>query len=423
MAPLKICMLTYSFYESDSRVQQYANALVGRGDAVDVIALKREGQPSHAIVNGVNVYRIQSRTRTEKGQIAYAFKILVFLLRSALFVTRKHVRQAYQVIHVHNVPDFLIFAAAVPKLTGAIIILDIHDILPEFYGSKFKATQDSLTFKFLLLCEKLSTAFSDHVIIANHIWHERLLSRSVSPEKCTAICNYPDPHIFFSRPRTRTDGRFIIMYPGTLNWHQGLDVAIKAFARVANQIPGAEFHIYGEGPAKGSLISLANDLGLNGKVSFRNFVPTEEIAVLMGAADLAVVPKRASLFGNEAESTKIQEFMALGVPVIASRTKITCYYQNDSRVKFFESENDADLAEVILQLNADATLRNQLVSNAAKYIESNNWDVKKHEYLGLVDSLVAAREARRKRAARKRNLSPEQETIGATRDRKSSSRV
>ena len=46
-------------------------------------------------------------------------------------------------IHVHSVPDFLVFAALVPKLLGARIILDIHDILPEFYASKFGASKDS----------------------------------------------------------------------------------------------------------------------------------------------------------------------------------------------------------------------------------------------------------------------------------------
>jgi glycosyltransferase involved in cell wall biosynthesis len=412
-------MLTYSFYESDSRVQQYAKALAGRGDAVDVIALKRAGQPSHTITNGVNVYRIQSRRRTEKGQISYALKILLFLLRSAVFLTRKHLKQPYHLIHVHNVPDFLVLAATVPKLTGAIVILDIHDILPEFYASKFKTSRGSRTFKFLLLCEKLSSAFSDHVIIANHIWYERLTSRSVRLEKCTPIRNYPDPHVFFPRPRTRIDEPFTVMYPGTLNWHQGLDVAIKAFARVAKQIAGAQFYIYGEGPAKDSLVALTKELDLDGKVSFRNFVPTEEIATIMAGADVAVVPKRASLFGNEAASTKIQEFMALGVPVIASRTKITCYYQDDSRVKFFEPENDAELADCMLQLNADVVLRNHLVSNAANYIKGNNWNVKKQEYLGLVDSLIAAHADKGEATAKGQIRSPGQESIGAAESEKS----
>jgi glycosyltransferase involved in cell wall biosynthesis len=135
------------------------------------------------------------------------------------------------------------------------------------------------------------------------------------------------------------------------------------------------------------------------------------------------VPKRATLFGNEAASTKIQEFMALGVPVIASRTKITCYYQDDSRVKFFEPENDAELADCMLQLNANAALRNRLVSNAANYIENNNWNVKKEQYLGLVDALIATRAHKRKATANGPIRGRGQESIGAPGGEKSSSRV
>jgi glycosyltransferase involved in cell wall biosynthesis len=299
-------------------------------------------------------------------------------------------------VHVHSVPDFLVVEAALPKLLGTPIILDIHDILPEFYASKFNLSQDSLLFKLLLLLERWSIAFSDHVIVANHLWHQRLLTRSASAEKCTPICNYPDPQLFSRRPRRRTDGKFVITYPGTLNWHQGLDIAIKAFRKVLDQIPDAEFHIYGEGPAKPSLIRLAEHVGLCGKVRFYDPLPLGHVAEVMADSDLAVVPKRASAFGNEAASTKIPEFMAVGIPVIVSRTKVDTYYYDDSLVKFFDPENEADLADSIVLLQRDRQLRDQLVSNAAKYVEHNTWQVRKQEYLDLVDSLVGARVCGRK---------------------------
>ena len=49
------------------------------------------------------------------------------------FLTQEQFRDGYDLIHVHSVPDFEVFAAAYPKLTGTKIILDIHDIVPEFY--------------------------------------------------------------------------------------------------------------------------------------------------------------------------------------------------------------------------------------------------------------------------------------------------
>jgi glycosyltransferase involved in cell wall biosynthesis len=387
---MRICMVTYSFYDLDTRVIQYAQALTARGDTVDVLALRREADPYFEVVNGVNVYRIQLRNVDERLKFDYLFRILRFLFASAAVLAKRHFSKPYDLIHVHSVPDFLVFAAVVPRLLGAHVILDIHDILPEFYASKFGAASDSLLFRILVWVEKLSIAFSDHVIIANHLWQERLVSRSVPPGKCTAIVNYPDPRIFFPRAKRPGDGKFFILYPGSLNHHQGLDVAIRAFARIAEQAPTAEFHIYGEGPEKPSLVRLTDQLGLAGRVIFHGLRPAAEIAGVMAEADLAVVPKRASSpFGNEAASTKIMEFMAVQVPLIVSRTKIDTFYHNDSRVKFFESENENDLASSILQLWRDPELREHLVAGATQYIEQNSWQVRKQEYLSLVDHLGA----------------------------------
>ncbi|MGD0792493.1 MAG: glycosyltransferase family 4 protein [Terriglobales bacterium] len=391
-------MVVYSFYESDTRVLQYAKTLAARGDIVDVIALRREGTPTFEVLDGVNVYRIQERKVNERSQLAYLFRILRFLLLSTLVLTKKHLAKRYDVIHIHSVPDFLVLAATVPKLAGARVILDIHDILPEFYASKFGVSANSLVFKTLLLVEKLSISFSDHVIIANHLWLDRLVSRSVKPEKCTSFLNYPDPAVFYPRSKGPANGRFLITYPGSLNPHQGVDIVIRAFALVADKMPEAELRIYGEGPAKPSLIRLRDELGLQSSVIFHESLPISEIAEVMARSDLAVVPKRASsAFGNEAASTKIMEFMSLGVPVIVSRTKIDTYYHNDSMVKFFESENESDLAYSMLLLRSNPKLRMQLASNASRHVQRHNWREKGQEYLDLVDMLASKVSPVRKR--------------------------
>jgi glycosyltransferase involved in cell wall biosynthesis/coenzyme F420-reducing hydrogenase beta subunit len=390
---LRIAMLVYSFYESDTRVMQYAQALAQCGNEVDVICLRRPGQPVEQCLDGVNVHAIQTRPANERGKLSYAWRISRFLARSALFLARKCANRRYDLVHVHSVPDLLVFAALAPKMFGSKIILDIHDILPEFYASKFGIESGSLTFKALAAAERISIAFSDYVIIANEIWLQRLVSRSVAPGKCMAIRNYPDPEIFCPRETTRIDQdrqHFTIIYPGTLNHHQGLDIAIRAFARISVQMPGAEFCIYGQGPEKAMLARLIAQLGLTNRVHLYEFVPTKRIAPIMASSDLAVVPKRASsLFGDEAASTKVMEFMALGVPVIISRTKIDSYYFNESLVKFFESENDAALADAILELYRNPQLRKQLVHNGRNYVQQNNWNEKKQDYLALVDRLVS----------------------------------
>jgi glycosyltransferase involved in cell wall biosynthesis len=387
---MKICMLAYSFYETDSRIKQYANALVERGDAVDVIALRRPGQAAHSVLNGVNVFRIQTRTINERGPLTYLFRIIRFLLLSAGFIAWRHSSQRYQLVHVHSVPDFLVFAAIIPKIFGTPVILDIHDLLPEFYASKFRVSLESFSFRCLVLVERLSIAFANHVIVANHIWCERVAGRCGHPDKCSPIRNYPPLGLFSPQIRKRNSGKFLITYPGSLNWHQGVDVAIVAFAKIKDEMPDAEFHIYGEGPAKESLIHLADSLGLNNRVIFHSLLPTEQIVQVMADTDLAIEPKRAgSQFGNEALSMKIFEFMAVGVPLVVSRTRIHQYYYADTLVKYYDDDDEAALAANVILLRNNPDLRQRQVVNALKYVAAHSWDVERHQYLGIVDSLVA----------------------------------
>ena len=385
--PKHICMLAYSFYESDNRIMRYADALTERGDTVDIIALKSEGNPPYEKISNVNIYRVQKRMINEKNQLTYLTKLVIFLIKSFAFITKKHLQHPYDIVHVHSVPDFEVFAALIPKLQGSSIILDVHDIVPEFYASKFSGNKDSFFFKALVKIERLSIKFSDHVIISNHLWHKTLTSRSLNESKCTTIMNYPDEAIFYQRPRTRHDDKFIMLYPGTLGWHQGLDIAIKAFAKIKDQAPHAEFHIYGRGSERNKLTGLIAELHLDNKVFIKDIMPINEIAEVMANADLGIVPKKNDPFGGEAFSTKTLEFMSLGIPVIVSKTKIDNYYFNDSVVKFFNPDDVNDLAQSMITMLKNKEQRDTLRDNAFCFVEDYRWSKKKNEYFDLVDSL------------------------------------
>jgi glycosyltransferase involved in cell wall biosynthesis len=385
---MHVCMLAYTFYDSDNRVRRYAETLARRGDKVDVIALRSSSNAKMEIINNVRVFRIQKRVVNETGPLSYLTRLLRFFFRSMFFLAAQELREHYDLIHVHSVPDFEVFAACFPKLRGAKLILDIHDLVPEFYASKFKTAANSRVKRLLILTERLSAGFADHVIAANDLWCKKLSARSVKDGKCTTILNYPDRAIFSRCGRPRRDQKFIMLYPGTLSYHQGLDIAIRALARIKDQVPDAELHIYGSGDQLNYLSSLTSGLGLEGRVRFRKVVPLTEMARIMENADLGIVPKRTDGFGNEAFSTKILEFMALGVPVIVSDSAIDRYYFNDSVVKFFRGNDDRDLAQSMLDLIQDPERRERQVKHANEFIKKFDWDVWKHEYLELVDTSV-----------------------------------
>lgn len=385
----RICMATFSFYESDNRVLRYAEALAARGDSVDVLALRRAPDlPDEEIINGVRVVRIQNRfDKSRSSRIGHLLPVLRFVKRAAGWMRRSHAREPYDLLHIHNMPDFVVFAGWYPKWKGAKIILDIHDIVPEFYANKFGQRNGGTSMTLLKWMERASARFSDHVIISNHLWLEKYARRTGTMENCSAFINNVDSSVFVPAQRLRRDGKLIIVFPGSLQWHQGVDVAIAAFTQVRAELPNAEFHIYGDGIAKESLRQQAAEAGLNGSVRFFEPRSLREIAEIMADADLGVVPKRADSFGNEAYSTKIMEFMSVGVPVVVSSTRIDRHYFDESVVRFFESGNVDALAREMLDLLRADEVRRNLVARASEFARRNNWETRKSEYLGLVDSL------------------------------------
>lgn len=80
---MRACILAYTFYEGDARVSRYGRALAGRGDQVDVIGLRRDGQASHEVLGGVEMFRLQGRKKNqESGKRYYLYGLLSFFPRN-----------------------------------------------------------------------------------------------------------------------------------------------------------------------------------------------------------------------------------------------------------------------------------------------------------------------------------------------------
>ena len=385
--PKRVCVLAFTDYESDGRVIRYSKTLVDRGDCVDVFACCDEDEgPSESLVDGVRLNKIQARKRKlTGGPISYFFPLLIFAIRSSYHITKNHLQKRYDVVHVHNIPEWLVFSAWLPKLMGSRIILDLHDLVPELFDAKFRKSENKLLVWILRKLERLSCWFSDHVIISNDIWKNTVIARSVNSTKCSVFVNNIDPELFYPREKSRVDNRKIVLFPGTLQWHQGIDIAIRAFPKVRAAIPAAEFHIYGGGGVVDDLKALATELDLEDIVLFKEKVPITKMPQIIADADLGVVPKRADSFGNEAYSTKIMEFMSQRLPTVISRTAIDTFYFSENETVFCESGNVDQFAEAMIKALTDESLRERLIENASAYVARNDWNSRKQDYFEIVD--------------------------------------
>ncbi|MBN1981926.1 MAG: glycosyltransferase family 4 protein [Chitinivibrionales bacterium] len=398
---MNYCCVAYTFYETDHRVKRYAELYTGSKNTVHAIALRpMDSSGNHAFINGVKLFYASNRDLEEKGRFGYLFKILKFFFRGAFLLTLNQIRYRYAVIHLHNVPDFLVFMAIIPKLFGAKLILDIHDVMPELYCEKFGKSFDSLLAKTLLFLEKISIKFVDYTIVANDLWLAKVRNRTtVSQNQSCSLLNYPNITIFSATTDTKSavlskPQSLALIYPGHISYHHGIDIAVRAFALVHQELPDATFTLYARTfiiSYREQLETLIRELKLEQRVTINKCLAPREIAEKMRNSHIGIVPKRGSFFAAEAFSTKILEFFAVGTPVIASRTAIDEYYFDDSLVEFFDDGSHEDCARKIIGLFKDTQRQQTLAANGIQFIQHNNWQCKSALYTDIISSLLKSR--------------------------------
>ncbi|MBI5030196.1 MAG: glycosyltransferase family 4 protein [Chloroflexi bacterium] len=383
-------MLVHSTYPyEETRVQRQADVLVEHGHDVDVICLRRGTEPSVEFVDGIRVLRIPVRRDKKRGALGQFIEYLVFGFFAFVLMTRMHLRRRYDVVQVHNLPDFLVFAAFVPRLTGSRIILDLHDLMPEFYCAKFQSSMSSLPVRLIALQERLSCAFAHHIITVTESWRQTLIQRGVPPPKCSVVMNLADLR-YFQRDASsiNSSGKFRLVYHGQVTRRYGLDVLLQALVRVRKEIPNVRLTIHGGGEFMDNVCALVQSLGLEETVALhREFLPVTDLGRFIMAHDVGIVPYRRDVFTDGILPTKLLEYVALELPVIAARTPTIGAYFDENMVEFFESENVEELAQRIVYLFNHAERRQELVHNSSCFNSQFNWTSQREKYARLVEHL------------------------------------
>lgn len=390
------CMVVHAYYPlGESRVEREAQALLANGYEVDVIALRESGAPAFAVEGGVNVYRLPVTRHKGLGLVVQLLEYLAFFILASVRVSSLHWKRRYGVVQVHNLPDFLVFAALLPKWNGCRIILDLHDLMPEFYAARFNGNMKSWPVRLLCWQESLSCGFADQVITVTEIWRQTLIRRGIPPEKIAVVMNVANDRVFYRssdpRPARPAGGPFNLIYHGQICQRYGIDLAIRAVHLLRGQIPQILLTVHGRGDYVDELRALTEELGLVNHVRFStDYVPTPELPGLIQGADAGVVPYRQDVFTDEILPTKLMEYAAMGIPAIAARTTAIAAYFDDSMVQFFRPEDHEDLARAILYLFNQPERLADLARNGDRFNQRYNWKKVSAQYVELVDTLNRA---------------------------------
>jgi colanic acid/amylovoran biosynthesis glycosyltransferase len=177
-------------------------------------------------------------------------------------------------------------------------------------------------------------------------------------------------------PLSQING-FRALYVGSLEQRKGVDLLLKAFARVRQ--PDWHLDIIGNGPERAGLESLAQLLGLSDAVVFHGARPNEAVGLAMRQASLLVVPSRIGA-RNQTEGlpTVIVEAFAARLPVVATRlTGIPEIVRHEETGLLFEMEDEAGLADALTRMAADPD-RAAAWADAGRALVEAEFDQKKN---------------------------------------------
>jgi glycosyltransferase involved in cell wall biosynthesis len=390
--PRQVCMIAYTHYRSDARVRRAAETLAALpGYRVTVLALKQAETPRAYELEGVTVRELDLGKFRGRSSARYLAEYLKFLWLALFACTRGFLKGSVDIVHVHNMPNFLAFAAIVPRLFGRKLVLDVHDTLIETYDSKFTESGSAargVLKRLLRLEEALCCRFASRVIAVNHVQKAALTGRGIPEAKITVVLNAPDPKWFNgcrnSGIGAGANGRCRMVYFGTLTQRLGIDLAIRAVGLLQNRWPGLEFHVIGDGEEREAFRHLTARLGVDQAVRFYDRVyPVDELAGILEGMDLVVVPNRRSSATELMLPVKMLEAVALGIPVVVPRLKAIRHYFPEEAVFYYEPDEVGSLAGAIEEAAGSAGRRKAKAARAREFLAEYGWERHRFELIDL----------------------------------------
>jgi len=376
-------------YPQDVRVRSEAQSLVKAGHHVTVIAPCGAGQSRRDRVGGVRVRRF-TLPRTPATPLGYLTEYAIANARLYLAGAWQLIRGA-QVIHLHNPPDTLFGVGFLARALGRDVVFDHHDLAPELFEAKFG--QSRIALRMLRLFERLSFRSATLVVTPNESHKEIAMRRAGVPaERITVVRNGP-PRATLSEATDPRDGELTdphLLFLGSMETQDGVDDLVGILEDLVGRLgfARARLTLVGEGSRRAALTERFAAAGLGDRVRFTGFVAHNEVAGLLGEADICLDPAPCTELNDHSTMVKVAEYMA-------ARRAVVCFPLLETRrtasdaVAFAECGDVESFGEQIAALARDPERRLKLAERGYERAADLTWDTSEANLLAAYARFAA----------------------------------
>ena len=354
-------------------VYHLSHSLVKNGVKVYVVTCDFPNAPQHEVVDGVEVYRIDSYKNPAPDFASWVYLMNMNMQKEAAALIR-NLRGKVDILHAH---DWLVATAGIglKHVFRRPLFATMHSTeigrrngIHSDYERMIHETEAWLTYEaWKAIC--CSDYMVSHVRWAFGLPEDKLVMVPNGVNYEVYSRNENDDLTQFRRKFALPEEK-IALFVGRLVYEKGVHVFVNSIPKVLEKI-NAKFVIVGNGYMKEQLSELVKNMGLTHKVLFTGFVDDETLRKLQKCANVSVVPSLFEPFGIVA-----LEAMAAKSPVVVSDTGgLSEIVEHDiNGVKTYAGNPDS-LAWGITKVLIDDGYANWIRTNAYKRIrEKYDWD-------------------------------------------------
>lgn len=269
-------------------------------------------------MEGVDIRRTWLYAAPNRGLWRWVAKHMSFSLSSLLAAP---LAGKFDVLLVGSASLFLgLTGYAISRYQRIPWVLTISDLWPATAVAQGRLSNPKL----IKLTESLATFVytrADMVVGVAQSMCAEAIRKGVPKEKVVHIPNGTDTAQFYpgaDRDTIRSvlglEGKFVVMYAGTMGPAHGLDAVLDA-AKLLQDDKDVRFVLIGEGAVKQDLVDKAAQEGIH-NVSFVERQPQSRMPSILNAAKVVVIPQRKRQFFSGVVPYKTSEAMACGRPII-----------------------------------------------------------------------------------------------------------
>jgi glycosyltransferase involved in cell wall biosynthesis len=384
---------------AEKQAFQQGKYLCEQGLTTTIITMRyRRDWPSFEYVDGVPVLRVAGTFLSWRERTPGVVRRLCYLLALLAMGWQlwRH-RHEYEILHVFQLTFFALPALLVSRLARKPLIIAMRSDAPSSLESMSGQKRRARTRADLEALERLGRPALRLINRQLRLTRARLVVLSArmraSLNRCGLegagvlfIPNGVDTAYFQPCPARRETSQTVVCV-AKLRYQKGLDILLRAWCKVARQMPRAKLLIVGDGPLLAALQHLANSLGIAASVEFTGFCA--DVVPQLQRAQIAVLPSRW-----EGMSNALLEAMSCGLACIATRVSGSeDLLQEGSNGMLVEPEDVEGLAAALLRLLRQPELALRYGQLARRYVEEDYaFEQAMYRYRELYGTLLTERQ-------------------------------